>query len=248
MSASGLRSRGPSRRGLRTESCVNAVSAARRRRCRRSAEIASDHGTGSAIRCPGAGSGLVVPLALPACVAFTILARFRHPAERLAGCPSRRDWLARSLRRTTYRLQSSRRNTRLGAQGEEMHSYSRAGRLALVVGLCCTLAACGWIDTLKGQQAFKDANAAYKAQDYKKAAQHYEEALKLNPELHSGAVLPRQQLRQPLQAGARGRGRERRHADQGGRVLPARRPRRTRRRRSRSWRSSTWSRPTGPTS
>ena len=66
-----------------------------------------------------------------------------------------------------------------------MHSYSKAGRLALVVGLCCTLAACGWIDKLKGQQAFKDANAAYKAQDYKKAAAHYEEALKLNPELSS---------------------------------------------------------------
>ena len=66
-----------------------------------------------------------------------------------------------------------------------MHSYTRAGRLGLVVGLCCTLAACGWLDTLKGQQAFKDANAAYKSQDYKKAAQHYEEALKLNPELNS---------------------------------------------------------------
>ena len=66
-----------------------------------------------------------------------------------------------------------------------MHSYSRAGRLALVVGLCCTLSACGWIDKLKGQQAFKDANAAYKAQDYKKSAARYEEALKLNPELNS---------------------------------------------------------------
>ncbi len=66
-----------------------------------------------------------------------------------------------------------------------MHSYSRAGRLGLVVGLCCTLAACGWVDKLKGQQAFKDANAAYKAQDYKRAAQHYENALKLNPELNS---------------------------------------------------------------
>ena len=63
-----------------------------------------------------------------------------------------------------------------------MHSYSRAGRLALVVGLCCTLAACGWIGKLKGQQAFKDANAAYKAQDYKKAAEPYEEAMKLDPE------------------------------------------------------------------
>jgi tetratricopeptide (TPR) repeat protein len=64
-----------------------------------------------------------------------------------------------------------------------MHSNSRAGRLALVVGLSCSLAACGWIDTLKAQRAFKDANGAYKLQDYKKAAAHYEEAIKLNPKL-----------------------------------------------------------------
>lgn len=64
-----------------------------------------------------------------------------------------------------------------------MQSNSRALRLALVVGLCATLAACGWVDKLKAQQAFKDANAAYKAQDFKRAAQHYEDALKLNPEL-----------------------------------------------------------------
>lgn len=64
-----------------------------------------------------------------------------------------------------------------------MQSNSRAFRLALVIGLCSTLAACGWVDKLKAQQAFKDANGSYKAQDYKKAAEHYEEAIRLNPEL-----------------------------------------------------------------
>lgn len=64
-----------------------------------------------------------------------------------------------------------------------MQSNSRALRLALVIGLCGTLAACGWVDKLKAQQAFKDANAAYKAQDFKRAAQHYEDALRLNPAL-----------------------------------------------------------------
>ena len=64
-----------------------------------------------------------------------------------------------------------------------MQSSSRALRLALVIGLCSTLTACGWVDKLKAQQAFKDANGAYKAQDYKKAAEHYEEAIRLNPEL-----------------------------------------------------------------
>lgn len=64
-----------------------------------------------------------------------------------------------------------------------METYSRAFRVALVVGLCGSVAACGWVDKLKAKQAFKDANAAYKAQDYKRAAQHYEEALRLDPEL-----------------------------------------------------------------
>ena len=66
-----------------------------------------------------------------------------------------------------------------------MQSTSRALRLALVIGLCGTLAACGWMDKLKGQQSFKDANAAYKAQDFRKASLRYEEALKLNPQLTS---------------------------------------------------------------
>jgi tetratricopeptide (TPR) repeat protein len=66
-----------------------------------------------------------------------------------------------------------------------MQSYSRAVRLALVIGLSGSLAACGWVDKLKAQQAFKDANAAYKAQDFKKAVEHYERAVALNPDLTS---------------------------------------------------------------
>lgn len=64
-----------------------------------------------------------------------------------------------------------------------MQSSSRALRLALVIGLCGTLAACGWVDKLKAQRAFKDANGSYKLADYKKAVEHYQEAIRLNPEL-----------------------------------------------------------------
>lgn len=66
-----------------------------------------------------------------------------------------------------------------------MQSSSRALRLALVIGLSSTLAGCGWVDKLKAQQEFKDANGAYKAQDFKRAADHYERAVQLNPELTS---------------------------------------------------------------
>jgi len=42
---------------------------------------------------------------------------------------------------------------------------------------------CSKIGMLKGQMAWKDANAAYAASDYKKAIDKYQEALKNNPEL-----------------------------------------------------------------
>jgi len=47
----------------------------------------------------------------------------------------------------------------------------------LAVGLAATLGACGQIGVLKGRMALKDAHALYKAQDYNRAAQKYEEAL-----------------------------------------------------------------------
>jgi tetratricopeptide (TPR) repeat protein len=48
--------------------------------------------------------------------------------------------------------------------------------MALVVGLCMTAAGCGKysVANLKGVKAFKDANAAYQAKDYKKAVDRYE--------------------------------------------------------------------------
>jgi tetratricopeptide (TPR) repeat protein len=53
--------------------------------------------------------------------------------------------------------------------------------LAVVVGL--TGVGCGQIGALKGQMAFKDANALYQAQKYRDASVKYEEAIQANPEL-----------------------------------------------------------------
>jgi tetratricopeptide (TPR) repeat protein len=64
-----------------------------------------------------------------------------------------------------------------------MERHSAAGRLALVLGLACAVAACGQFQALKARKHFKDANSLYQQQDYKKAAAQYEEALKADPEL-----------------------------------------------------------------
>jgi tetratricopeptide (TPR) repeat protein len=60
----------------------------------------------------------------------------------------------------------------------------RGTSLALLgaVGLASTVA-CGQVGVLKSRMTFREANTAYQSQDYKKAAQLYEEALKDNPEL-----------------------------------------------------------------
>ena len=68
-------------------------------------------------------------------------------------------------------------------------------------------------------------------QDYKKAAELYEETrCKADPNLTPGLLLPRQQLRQPVQAEQEGRAGQRRAARQGGRELPARAEKLARRR------------------
>jgi tetratricopeptide (TPR) repeat protein len=65
-----------------------------------------------------------------------------------------------------------------------MQTRSRAALLAAVlVGVGLSASACSKLAMLKGQMAFKDANAAYQSQDYKKAIDKYQEALKHNPEL-----------------------------------------------------------------
>jgi len=65
-----------------------------------------------------------------------------------------------------------------------MRTRSRAAQLAAVLVVAALGAsACSKIGMLKGQMAFKDANAAYQSQDYKKAITKYQEALENNPEL-----------------------------------------------------------------
>ena len=66
-----------------------------------------------------------------------------------------------------------------------MRTRSRAVLLAAVLVVAgLGAAACSKFGMLKGQMAFKDANAAYQSQDYKKAITKYQEALAANPELN----------------------------------------------------------------
>ena len=60
---------------------------------------------------------------------------------------------------------------------------AQAAACAMVIALGLTAAGCGQVGALKGQMAFKDANALYSAQKYKDAAVKYEEAIAANPDL-----------------------------------------------------------------
>jgi tetratricopeptide (TPR) repeat protein len=63
-----------------------------------------------------------------------------------------------------------------------MQRYFAVGRVALVLGLAIGLVAgCGQVQNLKAKKLFKDANLAYQQQDYRKAAQLYEETLQNDP-------------------------------------------------------------------
>lgn len=57
-----------------------------------------------------------------------------------------------------------------------MRKFSTAA-VALVAGAGFVLAGCGQVGQLKGRMAFKDGNTLYQQQDYRKAAQKYEETL-----------------------------------------------------------------------
>jgi tetratricopeptide (TPR) repeat protein len=60
---------------------------------------------------------------------------------------------------------------------------SQAAAWTLVVGLAIAVSGCGQIGALKAQMAFKEANKEYARQNYKGAAEKYEEAIAANPEL-----------------------------------------------------------------
>lgn len=65
-----------------------------------------------------------------------------------------------------------------------MRTRCKAAVLAAVVGLAgLGASACSQVEMLKARMAFKDANAAYQAQDYRLAAEKYQEALKHKPDL-----------------------------------------------------------------
>jgi tetratricopeptide (TPR) repeat protein len=65
-----------------------------------------------------------------------------------------------------------------------MRTRFRAALLAAALGLAgMGASACGYLSTMKAQMAFRDANAAYQTQDYKKAIEKYKEALEHKPDL-----------------------------------------------------------------
>jgi predicted Zn-dependent protease len=53
---------------------------------------------------------------------------------------------------------------------------------ALATALTFTAVACGQVQGLKGRKAYKDANAAYQTQDYKKAADLYKTTVEADPD------------------------------------------------------------------
>jgi len=61
--------------------------------------------------------------------------------------------------------------------------FWRAATLAILMGFAMSLVACGQVGKLQGKKAFKEANVFYVQQEYKKASDRYEEAIKADPDL-----------------------------------------------------------------
>jgi len=58
-------------------------------------------------------------------------------------------------------------------------------RLAVAVAAVVLVSGCAQIGQIRAQQSFKEANQAYQAQDYKKAADLYEQTIQANPDLNT---------------------------------------------------------------
>lgn len=72
-----------------------------------------------------------------------------------------------------------------GRKGDPMRSLSGAPLIVALVGIVglSSMAGCAQIGRLKAMRSFKEANRAYQTQDYKRAAELYEESVKAYPEL-----------------------------------------------------------------
>jgi tetratricopeptide (TPR) repeat protein len=66
---------------------------------------------------------------------------------------------------------------------ERLGGVPRGSVLALVLGVAVAVSGCSQIGVLKAQMAFKDANQLYQRQQYREAAEKYEEAIAANPDL-----------------------------------------------------------------
>jgi tetratricopeptide (TPR) repeat protein len=62
-----------------------------------------------------------------------------------------------------------------------MKIRSSAARLALVLGIAVAFAGCGKANEIRAMKAFKDGNKLYTGNDWRAAAERYEEALRLDP-------------------------------------------------------------------
>lgn len=63
-----------------------------------------------------------------------------------------------------------------------MKIWSSAARVAFVLGLGVTVAGCGYLNGVRAMKASKDGNKLYIGNDYRAAADKYEEALRLDPD------------------------------------------------------------------
>ena len=57
------------------------------------------------------------------------------------------------------------------------------GRLVLIVAATTSVAGCSYYNKVRAQMHFKDANAAYAKQDYRKAAEEYEQVVEAQPDM-----------------------------------------------------------------
>lgn len=65
-----------------------------------------------------------------------------------------------------------------------MRTWSKAASPILVAALAVSMGGCRQFGYLKAQKAWKEANALYQQQEYKRAADKYEEAILANPDLN----------------------------------------------------------------